>query len=92
MISARKFYSRPNTKPWYTTLVKAQDYALSQNCRNIVILPPKSATIDQNSNTENVYEKFADDDAMLEPAGELEVDCSNSETEDDVTDNQTTNN
>ena len=92
MISARKFYSRPKTKPCYTTLVKAQDYALSQNCRNIVILPPKSATIDQNSDTENVPEKFVDEDAMLEPAGELEVDCSSSESEDDVTDNQKTNN
>ena len=92
MISASKFYSRPKAKPRYTTLVKAQDYALSRNCRNIVILPPKSATIDQDSDTENIPEKFVDEDAMFEPAGELEVDCSSSESEDDVTDNQTTNN
>ena len=86
MISASKFYSRPKTKPRYTTLVKAQDYELSGNCRNIVILPPKPATIDQDSDTENISEKF-DEDAMFEPAGELEVDCSSSESEDDVTDN-----
>ena len=92
MISASKFYSRPKTKPRYTTLVEAQDYALSRNCRNIVILPPKSATIDQDSDTENIPEKFVDEDAMFEPAGELEVDCSSSESEDDVTDNQTTSN
>ena len=41
---------------------------------------------------ENIPEKFINEDAMLEPAGELEVDCSSSESEDDVTNNQTTNN
>ena len=40
----------------------------------------------------NLQQKFFDEDAMFEPAGELEVDCSSSESEDDVTDNQTTNN
>ena len=65
MISASKFYSRPKTKPRYTTLVEAQDYALFRNCRNIVILPPKSATIDQDSDTENILEKFVDEDAMF---------------------------
>ena len=92
MILASKFYSRPKTKPRYTTLVETRDYALSQNCRNIAILPPKSATIDQDSDTENIPEKLVDEDAMFEPADELKVDCSSSESEDDVTDNQTTNN
>ena len=92
MILASKFYSRPKTKPRYTTLVKAQVYALSRNCRNIAILAPKSATIDQDSDKENIPDKFVDEDAMFEPAGELEVDCSSSESEDDVTDNQRTNN
>ena len=92
MISGSKFYSRPKSKPLYTTLVETQNYALSWNCRNIVILAPKSATTDQDSDTENIPEKFVDEDAMFEPAGELEVDCSSSESEDDVTDNQRTNN
>ena len=93
MISASKFYSRSKTKPWYTTLVEAQDYELCQNCRNIVILPCKSATIDQDCDTENIPEKFVDEDAMFEPADELEVNCSSSsESEDDVTNNQMNNN
>ena len=83
MVSANKFHSRPKIKPRYTTLVEAQDYALSRNCRNIVILPPKFATIDQDNDTENIPQKFVDEDAMLEPAGEFEVDCSSSESEDD---------
>ena len=77
MISAGKFYSRPKTKPRYTTLVEAQDHALSRNCRNIVILLPKSATNDQ-VDTENIPEKFLDEDTMFEPAGELAVDCNSS--------------
>ena len=46
------------------------------------------STIDQDSDTENITEKFVDKDAIFE----LEVDCTSSESEDDVTDNQTTNN
>ena len=58
------------------------------------MLPAKSATIDQDSHMENIPEKVVDEDAVFEPAGELEVDCSksSSESEDDVTHNQTTNN
>ena len=76
MISAGKFYSRSKTKPRYTTLAEAQDHALSRNCRNIVILLPKSAT--NQVETENIPEKFVDEDTMFEPAGELEVDCNSS--------------
>ena len=49
--------------------------------------PPRSATIDQDSDRENIPDKFVDKDAMFEPAGELEVDCNSSES-DQQSDNQ----
>ena len=49
--------------------------------------PPRSATIDQDSDRENIPDKFVDKDAMFEPEGELEVDCISSES-DQQSDNQ----
>ena len=50
MIKASKFYSsRATPKPRCTTLIEAQDQATSHGSRNMVILPPASATNDQES-------------------------------------------
>ena len=75
MISASKFYgAKPKVR--YTTLSEACHYSSSHRSRSIVILPPESGNVDQESDTENVPENFTNDDALFEPAGELEVDDS----------------
>ena len=47
MIKVSKFYlNRSAPKPSCTTLIEAQDQAASHRSKNIVILPPASATND----------------------------------------------
>ena len=86
MIKASKCHSsRATPKPRCTTLIEAQDQATSHRSRNIVILPPESATNDQERDIENVPEQFVDKDRLFEPAAELEVDYSSSEeSEEDI--------
>ena len=86
MIKAVNFNpSRATPKPRCTTLIKAKDQATSYRSRNIVILPPASATNDQESDTKNVPEQFVDEVRLFEPLGELEVDYSSSEeSEEDI--------
>ena len=86
MIKASKFYSsRATPKTRCTTLIEAQDQATSHRSRNIVILPPASATNDQEGDTENVPEQFVDGDRLFELDGELKVDYSSSEeSEEDI--------
>ena len=75
MIFASTFYGA-KLKAKYATLSEAIDYPSSHRSRSIVLLPPESDNVDQESDTENVPEHFTNDDALFEPAGELEVDDS----------------
>ena len=75
MISANKFYgTKPKAR--YTTLLEACDYTSWHRSRSIVLLQPESGNIYHESDTENVPEHFANDDALFKPAGELGVDTS----------------
>ena len=86
MIKAGKFYSSKATpKPRCTTVIEAKGQTISHKSRCIVILPPASATNDQESDTENVLEQSVHKDRLFEAGGELEVVCSNSkESEEDI--------
>ena len=68
MISTSKFYAAKH-KARYTTLSEACGYASSHSSRNIVLLPPESDNVYQDSDTENVADNFTSDDNLLEPAG-----------------------
>ena len=73
MISDYKFYgAKPKAR--YTALSEACDYASSHRSPSIVLLPPESANINQESDTEDAPEHFTNDDALFEPALELKVD------------------
>ena len=66
MIKASEFHSSKATpKSRCTPLIEAQVKATSHRSRNIVILPPPSATNDQESDTENVLEEFVDEDRLF---------------------------
>ena len=57
--------------------------------KNIIILPPASDNIDQDSDTENVPDNVNNDSSRFEPAGELEIGdfvnkSSETEREDDL--------
>ena len=82
MISANKFYG-PKPKAKYATLSEAWEYPISHRSWSIVLLPPESGNIDQESDTENVAEHFTNDDALFEPAGELEIDDSSCSSDGD---------
>ena len=68
MISTSKFYAAKH-KARYTTLSEACGYASSHSSRNIVLLPPESGNVDQDSDTENVADNFTSDDNLFELAG-----------------------
>ena len=76
MISDYIFYgAKPKAR--YTAFSEACDYASSHRSPSIVLLPPESANINQESDTEDAPEHFTNDGALFEPALELKVEDRN---------------
>ena len=78
MVSASKFYSTQSK----ASLHEVREHASSHSKRNVVLLPPDSGNIDQDSDTENVPDNFTCDDNLFEPAGEFEIDDDSGSSDD----------
>ena len=86
MQSSTFYGSRPSTrKNLFVTLEEASERVQndSSNVRNIIVLPPVSGDKNVDSDVEDLSDIMSSDEEAVEPAGELELDESDS-SEDDV--------
>ena len=88
-MDTKSFYGNPGPSSRkrtrrFVTLGETQEEVESRNVQNVVVLPPSSGDQNKDSDIEEKDDIVCSDDEAFEPAGELEVEESESDSDEEV--------